>query len=351
MEREKEGTSKRIIEIDGSYGSGGGQIIRTALAMSALTGKPFHITKIRAKRKNPGLAAQHLSSVNTVAQLCDAKVKGNFFGSEELWFEPKEIRVEKLKINIGTAGSISLVLQSLMPIMINITKALEIEITGGTDVGRAPSMDYTNKVLLKLLEKMGYNGQIQILKRGFFPKGGGKIIFRAEPMHLKHYDFNERGKLLRSGGISIASRHLEKARVVERQANEAKKFLELLGIPIELEKAYVDSISQGSAITLWIQFENSILGSCAIGKKAKPSEQVGKEAINSLLLEYKENAVVDFHAADQLLPYIAIAGGSLKTSKISEHAKTNAFVIEKFLPVCFKINEKMGEIKVIKEER
>jgi len=335
-----------MIEIDGSYGSGGGQIIRTALALSAITGKAFRITNIRAKRKNPGLAHQHLCAVNAVAQLCNAKVHGNFLGSKELQFEPGKIETKKLKINIGTAGSISLVLQALMPALTTITEPTEVEIVGGTDVEMAPSIDYLRNVLLKLLEKINYKAELKILRRGFFPKGNGKIIFMTEPMKLKRYDFKQRGELLQIKGISVASTDLKKAKVAERQANEAKKLLQLK-VPIEIEEKYVEASSAGSVITLWSEFENSILGSCTVGKRSKPSEKVAAEAANSLLQELKSNAVVDFHAADQLLPYFALVGGYLKTSKISEHAKTNAFVIEKFLPVSFEINEEKGEIRAM----
>ncbi|MEM1535716.1 MAG: RNA 3'-terminal phosphate cyclase [Candidatus Pacearchaeota archaeon] len=337
-----------MIEIDGSYGSGGGQIIRTALALSCLTGKAFHVSNIRAKRKNPGLAAQHLACVNSIAKLCNAEVKGNFLGSRELFFKPCKIEVKHLKIDIGTAGSIALVLQALMPAL-TISNPIELEIIGGTDVKMAPSIDYIREVLLRLLSKLDYKASLQIIRRGFFPKGGGKIIFKAEPMKLKEYRFTEQGKLVGIHGISIASQHLKKAKVAERQAEKAKKLLSKLNLPIEIKAQYAESYSPGSTITLWLETENSVLGACALGEQKKPAEKVAEEAAQSLIHELEKNAVVDVHAADQLLPYLALTGGSLKTSSISEHAKTNAFVIEKFLPVKFEIEEKKAEIKIKKD--
>ncbi len=345
-----------MIEIDGSYGSGGGQIIRTALALSALTGKAFYVKNIRAKRKKPGLAAQHLTGVKAVAQLCNAKVKNADIGSTNLYFEPGKIETKHLKIDVGTAGSIPLVLQALMPALTKLEKSIEIEIKGGTDVKMAPSIDYVDNGLLKLLKKMDFNASLDIIRRGFYPKGGGIVKFKTEPMKmkLKKYDFIDGGKVLKIKGISIASHYLKKARVAERQANESKKLLsqekELskLKLPIKIKSSYAESYSPGSILTLWIETEKSVLGSSALGERGKSSEKVAKEAAENLIKEYKTGAVVDIHASDQLLPYLALTKGSLRTSYISEHAKTNAFVIEKFLPVKFEIDEKTSEISVKK---
>lgn len=334
-----------LVEIDGSYGSGGGQIIRTALALSALTCKAFHIKNIRAKRKNPGLAAQHLSCINAVAKLCNAKTKNVFISSTELFFEPCNIEIKNLKIDIGTAGSISLVLQALMPALTAIDKEIEIQITGGTDVKMAPSIDYMKNVLLKLLSKLNYNAEIQVVKRGFYPKGNGLVLFKFKPAKLTSYNFTERGKLVKIEGSSIASMQLEKAKVAERQASEAERLLVALNLQIKINHHYAESLSTGSIITLWLNTENSIIGGSSIGEKGKTSEEVAREAASSLMNEIKSDAVVDFHAADQLLPYLALIEGSLKTSKISEHVKTNAWVIEKFLPIKFEISEKQNIIK------
>ena len=336
-----------MIVLDGSYGSGGGQIIRTALALSALTGKSFFIEKIRAKRKNPGLAAQHLSCVKAVAKLCNARVSGAFLGSTKLSFEPGKIETKKLKIDIGTAGSIPLVLQALIPALTQ-AEEFEIKIKGGTDVKFAPSIDYTKEVFLKLLEKMGCETKLLIEKRGFYPRGGGFVTFRISNSNLKRYDFVEQGKILSLKGNSIASVELKKARVAERQASSALKLLNP-SFSIRIKKGYVEADSIGSVITLWLETEKSILGASSLGEKGKRAEEVGKEAAQALMEEIESKAAIDEHAADQLLPYLALTGGSLKTSKISEHAKTNAFVIEKFLPVKFEINEERAIIKVVKE--
>lgn len=342
----------KAIEIPGNYGTGGGAIVRVALSLSALTGKAFHVTNIRVKRKNPGLAAQHLAGVKAVAKLCNAKVKGASIGSTELYFEPGKIETKKLRINIGTAGSIPLVLGALMPSLTGLEKIIEIEIKGGTDIKMAPSIDYVNNVLLKLLEKMNYSASIDILRRGFYPKGGGTVHFNARPMKLKRYDFIDMGKLLKIEGISVASQHLTKAKVAKRQANEAQKLLgaykEFSKLPIIVKSKYVESYSPGSVITLWLESENSFIGSTALGERGKSSEKVALEAVNNLIAEYKREAVVDVHAADQLLLYLVLTKGSLKTSKISEHTRTNAYVIEKFLPIRFEMHEKDNVIAVKK---
>ena len=276
-------------EIDGSYGSGGGQVIRTALALSILTGKGFYIKNIRAKRKNPGLAPQHLTCVNTAAQICNAKVKGNLLGSKELFFLPKNIEFRNMEINIGTAGSISLLLQALMPSFVNIKRDIELHITGGTDVKMAPSIDYINNVLLKLLSKLGYKASLEIVKRGFYPRGGGKIIFKAEPMSLIKYEFTRRGMCKSVCGISIASKELKKRQVSERQAKKVKatlreKLREFEKIPIEIKLSYVESLNSGSSITLWCETDYSIIGADSIGERNKSSEEVAQEAALSLSL-------------------------------------------------------------------
>lgn len=338
-----------MIELDGSYGSGGGQIIRTSLALSALTGKPFHIANMRAKRSKPGLAAQHLACVLAVSKLCNAKVQGASIGSTELWFEPGKIEAKKLKIDVGTAGSIPLVLQAVMPALTGLENVIEIDIIGGTDTQKAPSIDYTNNVLLRLLNKMGYNASLKVERRGFFPKGGGLVYFRAEPMALKRYDFLEQGRLNGLYVLSIASEGLRERKVAERQLKGAIEFFAkektLASLPPEFKTEYAQSHSYGTVITSWLETEKSIIGASALGELKKRAEIVGQEAAQSLILEYKSGAVVDVHASDQLLPYLALTGGSLKTSGISEHMITNAFVIEKFLPVKFEIDEKNAVIK------
>jgi len=254
---------KGIIDIDGSYGSGGGQILRTALALSLLTRKPFKLRNIRAKRKNPGLAAQHLTCIKVAKELSNAYVQNDFVGSKEILFIPKTFNAKELSIDIGTAGSIPLVLQTIMPSLIEAER-FKAEIIGGTDVSNAPSSDYAKFILLPLLKKLGYEADLIIEKRGFYPKGGGKVIFNKYPSKLKLYNFDERGRAIKIIGSSIASLNLREGKVAERMASFAGQWLKsepvFKELPIEISKRYVDSLSDGAVLTLCLETENSILG-------------------------------------------------------------------------------------------
>ncbi|MEM2478615.1 MAG: RNA 3'-terminal phosphate cyclase [Candidatus Pacearchaeota archaeon] len=344
---------KGIVDIDGSYGSGGGQILRTALALSILTKKPFKLRNIRAKRKNPGLAAQHLACVKVAQQLSDAYVQNAMLGSQEILFVPKGVIVKDLSIDIGTAGSISLVLQTLMPCLIE-QQSFKAEIIGGTDVSNAPPIDYIKYVLLPLLNKIGYEAEITIERRGFYPKGGGKVTFVKKPGKLKFYEFIERGKLIEIRGNVVVSSSLSQAKIAEKIKTFTMQWLKAEAIfkplPINISLEYVDSYSPGAVLTLWLITQHSVLGASAIGERGKPSEVVAKEA--SVALSSELSGSVDSHAADQLLPFLAYLCDktkkqiSLKTSFITDHTRTNAFVIEKFLPLSVKIDEKKALISL-----
>ncbi|MEK6863859.1 MAG: RNA 3'-terminal phosphate cyclase, partial [Nanoarchaeota archaeon] len=336
------------IDIDGSHDEGGGQILRTAAGLSAYTGKPFRIFNIRGKRTKPGIRHQHLEAIGAVARLCNAEVKGNVLNSKELEFIPHELGEGRLNIRIPTAGSAALVLQSLMIPALKTTVKVKIE--GGATYGKwAPSMDYLANVLFPMLNKMGYNIAVEKLKDGFYPKGGALIEVTIKRSELKPMDFIERGKLKLIKGISVASSNLEKARVAERQAMSAKKtmFDAFSEYECNMQALYRDSICPGTGITLWAEFENTRLGADALGELGKKSESVGREAALALIKEFNTEAVVDLHAADQLLPYIAIAGkGRLKTSKITGHVRTNIAIIEKFLGVKFKVSEEQALVEL-----
>ncbi len=331
-----------MIEVDGGMGEAGGQVLRTALGLSAVTGKPFKIIKIRAKRPTAGLRQQHLQAVNAMARLCNAEVEGAKLQSTELTFKPKEISSGRLKINILTAGSVGLVLQAmLIPAM---RTKLKIKIEGGATYGKwAVPMDHLKYVVFPLVSKMGYDIEVEDLKEGFFPKGGARVAVDSSRMkEMKGIDLLDKGKIVKIEGRSVASKHLERARVAERQANGAKRILsESFGIVPEIKTEYHNSLCAGSGIQLWIKTENSIIGANGLGERGKKAEDVGKEAAKKLINEY-DRGVVDSHTADQLLPYFALSGGgNLKTSYITNHVITNARVIEKFLDVKFEIKDKI----------
>ena len=326
-----------MIEIDGSMGEGGGQILRTSVAMSAVTGKPVKIKNIRSKRENPGLRPQHLTAINSVRKICDADLKGCKIMSSEIEFIPRKISGGRFSIDIGTAGSITLVLQALMIPAMFAEKPLKLRIKGGTDVRWSPSIDYLRFVAIPILMKFDYNARLQLLKRGYYPVGGGLVEIEIKPIDkLKRIVLNERGRILSVGGISHAHTDLEKARVAKRQMKSARSiiFNKLSNMDydgdMEIEQEYVDADSYGSGITLWIKTENSVIGSDSLGWKGKRAELVGQEAANNLLREIDSDAPLDRYMGDQIIPYLALSGGQVRVSEITKHTRTNVDVMKKF---------------------
>ncbi len=321
-----------MIEIDGSLGEGGGQILRTSVAFSAVMQEPVRIKNIRAKRDNPGLRAQHMNAINAVAELCNAATKGIEIGSREIEFVPSEIKTKKLNIDIGTAGSITLVLQALMIPAIYTKEILEIKIHGGTDVRLSPSIDYMRFVTLRILKKFGYNSEIDLVRRGYYPAGNGLVIARIHPVEkLKNVNLMEEGKILSINGISHAHKDLWKSDVAERQAGSARLgIFNKLQTDSKIQKEYADALSYGSGITLWADTENSVIGSDSLGERGKRAEIVGNEAAEKLIKEIQSNAPLDKHMGDQIIPYLALAGGSVMVSRITEHARTNVEIVRKF---------------------
>lgn len=325
-----------MILIDGS--DSGGQLVRTACALSAITGKPFKITNIRSSRPNPGLQTQHTEGIKSIAILCNAESKGLELNSKELEFYPKELTSKDMRIEISTAGSIGLVLQAVLLVTSQLKESVRIEIEGGATWGKwAPPVLYLKNVLLPLI---GDSTEIKVLRDGFYPKGGGKVEVVTKPLKLKPIEILEKGEFRNIKGFSIASKSLEKSKVAERQTKTSKELIKLkLNKELDIETDYVDSLSPGSGVLILIKTENSIIGGDSLGEVRKSSEDVTKEAVKNLIFEYASGSV-DRHVADMLLPYMALAGsGKIKTSEITQHIKTNISVIEKFLPIKFEIDE------------
>ena len=336
-----------MIEIDGSYLEGGGQIIRTATALSSITGKPCRIFNIRANRPNPGLQVQHLFGLRALAELCNAELKGDKLGSTEIVFIPRKLKGEEITVNIPTAGSTGLVFQILSLPSAFCEEDVTINIKGGATYGKfAPPMDYIKLVLLRILEKMNYKCEIEIKKHGFYPKGGAGVKIYVERCKKFSPLFLETpGKLRYFEGISIASEHLRARNVAERQRKAVEQ---TLGKETNIKTQYVKALNPGSGITIAAVYENTVVGADAVGERNKSSEEVGKEAAQKLLQTISSQACLDEHAADQILPFVALAEGSFTTSKITKHCLTNIWVIEKFLPVKFEILGKESEKGKIK---
>lgn len=324
-----------LISIDGN--KSGGQVLRTGSALSTITGKAFKISEIRGLRPNPGLKIQHMEAIRALGKLCNAEIIGLKLGSKELEFVPRAIVENDLKVKISTAGSIGLFLQALT-IATSQMDRIEIEIEGGGTWNKwAPPVLYLDRVLFPLI---GEESIIKIKRNGFYPKGGANVRLVTKPLKHKKINIIKKGEIVKISGYSIASSNLKKAEVVSRQTKKAKKMIkDFFGIDLDIEEYYDKTLSAGSGVLVYIKTENSIIGADSLGEKGKSSEKVAEEAVKKLRFEY-ENGAVDSHAANMLLPYMALAGsGKIKTSRITEHIIANASLIEKFLPVKFNIDE------------
>ena len=321
------------MKLDGSYGEGGGQILRTAVALSAVTGKTIEIDNIRKARPKPGLSAQHVKAVEGAASVCEAKVDGCSLRSTRLCFKPGRIKGGEYEIDIGTAGSISLLLQCLMPAAMNAPETVRIKITGGTDVQWSPSIDYLRFVTVGALSQMGYDCELALIRRGYYPRGGGCVEAIINPSNLKKTCFDSNTCSLVEG-ISHSSGL--PAHVAERQAASAEKFLKEHGYAARITRDANDYPSTGSGISLWC----GAVGGSALGRPGLRAEKVGELAAEAILSELSSGAGVDVYLADQLIPYLALAGGgSFTTRMITPHTKTNIWVTEQFIDVKFKIEE------------
>lgn len=318
-----------MLEIDGRHGEGGGQILRTSIALSALTHTPCMITHIRANRSTPGLRAQHLTGLKTAAQMCDAKTRGLKMGSETVEFSPGDIRGGRYSIEIGTAGSITLLLQTLIPICLHAPTPVELFITGGTDVKWSPTSAYFQKVLCSHLERMGASVQVTVEKYGFYPRGGGQIKTIISPWnHKKRINLTERGAILGIEVDSIASSTLRNPRVAERQASAFQE--EFSSYPINSWIQYGETLNPGSSFSAVARCEHSVLGADSLGERGKPAEAVAEEAAITLQKDLESGYALDSHMADQIVPYLAQAGGRVTVAEITGHTTTNVWVCNQF---------------------
>ncbi|OFV68187.1 MAG: ribosomal subunit interface protein [Candidatus Syntrophoarchaeum caldarius] len=331
-----------MIEIDGSMGEGGGQIIRTAIAFATITETPVKIRNIRVGRPKPGLAMQHLTGIEFLAKLTDATVEGLKLGSKELFFAPHRVRGGKFDLDIKTAGSITLFLQTVIPALLDSDERLEITIKGGTDVRWSPPIDFYRFLLIPVLRKMGADIEIELLRRGYYPKGNGLVRALINSSKLRgitpEAQMNKRVK-----GISHASNLPE--HVVRRQADSAEAKLLEHGISASIELESTQEISTGSGIFLYSGYKSG----SALGERGKRAEVVGAEAAENILSELGTAARVDIYLADQLIPYMALAEGRSEISvrEMTGHLKTNISVVEAFMGRIFDVETREGIIHIM----
>lgn len=326
-----------MITIDGSYGEGGGQILRTSLALSLVTGKPFSIHSIRAGRKKPGLMRQHLTAVNAAAEVGGARIEGNRIGSLAFAFEPKMIRPGNFHFAIGSAGSCTLVFQTILPALIIAGEPSEIMLEGGTHNPFAPPFDFLEKAFLPLINRMGPRVEAVLEKPGFYPAGGGRFRVSIMPAGLNRFDLLERGDIIRRNArasvanlpVKIAHRELK---VVMEKLEWDRDRLEA----VEVEK----SQGPGNILIVEIESENISEVFTGFGEKGITAEKVAKRAVKSVQAYLAYDVPVGRYLADQLLVPMALAGGGkFRTLSPTRHTTTNIEVIQKFLDVEIAVHE------------
>ena len=342
-----------MIEIDGSEKSGSGTILRLSLALASIQNEGLHLCNIRKKRKNPGLRPQHLEAVLAAAKLTNGEVKGAHLGSQEIWFYPDKLKGGVFESEIGTAGSIPMLFMTVLPICLFSKSDVSLRVKrGGTDTRGSPTMNYMKNVVLKVLEKMGARTNIEIRSYGYYPAGMGEAVLHTKPVTaLGNIHLEEREEINKIKGVSVST-FLEDRRVSERQAASARSELMKNGYESEIEVIYDKSnpVQKGSSIVLWAETDKGAIGSDAIGQLRKPSEKVGFEAANNLLMELRRETTVDIHMADILIPYIALAEGCslYLTRELSDHLETNMWLTEKMLGVEFGV-KKRGDLYEIQK--
>jgi len=327
---------KDPVRINGSYGEGGGQILRTSLALSAILKKPLVVHHIRAGRKPPGLRPQHLKGVEALAQITGGRTEGVKMGSETIEFIPGETVTGHHRFDVGSAGAVTLVLQALLLPLCLAREGSRLTLVGGTHVPWSPPYHYLSEVLLPSLKHMGVSMRTNIERWGWYPRGGGIVHVEVDPcFELKPICLPERGRLKKVSGLSAISNLPD--HVAQRQRDHALKRLEEeLRITAEIRViSGVPANGPGSFLSLVLQSEGAIAGFSSLGEKGKPAEKVANEVVDSLKDYLGSEGALDSHLADQITPFMALARGrsSFTTTRITEHLLTNLWVVSHFLDV------------------
>lgn len=328
-----------MIHIDGSFGEGGGQILRTSLSLSLITGTTFRIENIRAGRERPGLLRQHLAAVQAAAEIGQATVSGASLGSTSLVFEPGTVKPGTYHFVVGTAGSGTLVLQTVLPSLMTAVLPSRIVIEGGTHNCAAPPFDFLEKTFLPMIEKMGPRISVRLERYGFYPAGGGRLVIEITPVpKLAPIDIGDRGETLKAEVNAIVAnlpRH-----IAQREVNTAAKVLDCGAEELRIIETE-NSPGPGNVVLIDIQCSRITQVFTAFGQVGRSAESVGYAAAREANSYLASEGAVCEHLADQLLLPIALAGsGAFTTVRASAHARTNMDIITKFLPVSFCLEER-----------
>lgn len=317
------------IQIDGSQGEGGGQILRTALALSMITGQAFELINIRAGRKKPGLMRQHLVCVQASQHISQAYVEGAELHSQRLYFTPQHVQSGKYQFQIGSAGSTTLVLQTLLPALLLQNEASDLTISGGTHNPLAPTADFIEHCFLPALEKLGIEVEFKLNKAGFFPIGAGEIQIKIQPwQHRNKLNLLDRGTLQSTEAFAAVLNLSEEAQIAQRELATLNK-----GLKLDTQQQFhLNGISQGNTAYVKVEYQQHIQLFTALGEMRKSAEQITNHLAEQVKQYMESNAAVDEYLADQLLLPLALGqGGEFTAQCISEHTRTQATMIEKFI--------------------
>ncbi|MBM3474074.1 MAG: RNA 3'-terminal phosphate cyclase [Armatimonadetes bacterium] len=341
-----------MLIIDGSYGEGGGQVLRTSLSLAAITGTDLRLTSIRAGRKQPGLAAQHLTCVRAAAEVCGAKVEGDRTGSQELTFRPSAPRAGQYVFDVAdirpSAGSVNLILQTVLPILARCDGPSQVILRGGTHVPWSPTFEYVRDVFLPAIARFGVRAEVDLSKAGFYPRGNGEEVLRVQPS--PEWMAADLTRALGEPRCRLLSRTTRLPQHVgERQMKAMRSALGGVNV-VQETLDEMPGIAPGT--TAIAETEPGMGGwasGSALGAKGKPAEKVGHEAAQALAGFLASGGVVDLHLADQVLLYAALAEGTtaMAVEAVTEHTRTNLWVIEQFLGPRFAVTEADDEPPII----
>jgi len=339
-----------MIKIDGSIGEGGGQILRTSLSLSVITGQPVQIENIRAKRNKPGLLRQHLTALNSLSVISNANVTGNEIGSMSLAFEPKNITTGNFNFPVGSAGSTTLIFQTIFPVLMRKDAISNIIFEGGTHNPNAPSFDYVKNVFLPIVSKIGFQAKVEFGNYGFYPAGGGKWnVLIEKPKTLKPIELTKRGNLI-SNKVEVLHSNLD-PKISIKQAKLLHSSLEK-DLRDDIKIISVNSDGPGNIIQAYFDYDNIDEMFLSFGIKALPSFKVVKDLIYDINKFTKSEAVVSKYLADQLLLPMSLGeGGIFTTLKPTKHTLTNIEIIKKFINIKIstkEIKQDLWEIEIHK---
>lgn len=336
---------EKTIRLDGSMGEGGGQVLRSALTLAIMTGKELLIERIRAGRRKPGLQAQHLTCVQAATEICGAEVEGAELNSQSLRFSPGPVQAGNYHFKVGTAGSTSLVLQTVFLPLAMAAKRSTVVVEGGTHVSWSPSFHYLDLHFIPTLWQMGLDMRLTLQQAGFYPRGGGRVRATIEPNHsaLKPVHLKERGRMAQVRGLSVIANL--PMRIATAQRSRVINRIGHLYPLNDIRTGELLAPSPGSYLLLLAEFEHSRCLYDALGEKGKPTHQVADEAIAGLETFLATDAAIDQYLADQILMPLAFASGpsSFTTCETTLHLLTNRDVLTAFLPVEISIEGELGQ--------